>query len=131
MNDHGYRPYEESIGQRYREASTAIIRAFKQAGARVVLGSAGCVGKRPQWSKDTNATTEALNLNLCELRNIDLEIAQSEGCGFADVFWPMLNADFAARRKYGPGLCSRGKDGVHPDWVAKPSWLTLSLRGLA
>src|SRR5262245_53736536 len=36
MNDHGYRPYEEAIGQRYRMNQTAIIGAFKAAGTRVV-----------------------------------------------------------------------------------------------
>src|SRR6184192_1850967 len=45
MNDHGYRPYEPAIGERYKASSTAIVRAFKNAGARVVQGSPGCVGK--------------------------------------------------------------------------------------
>src|SRR5678810_847828 len=29
MNDHEYRPYEERIGEVYREKSTAIVEAFK------------------------------------------------------------------------------------------------------
>src|SRR2546425_9370968 len=37
MNDHRYRAYEESIGKLYREKQTAIVRAFKAHGARVVL----------------------------------------------------------------------------------------------
>ena len=45
------------------------------------------VGRRP-----TSARSTDLNLNLCELRNIDIEIAAKEGVGFADVFWPMLTA---------------------------------------
>ncbi len=118
MNDHGYRVYEESIGKRYREYQTGIVEAFKSAGARVILGSAGCVGKNPPWgSKDPAATMEALNLNLCELRNIDVEIARQEGVGFADVFWPMLTANFTARQKYGEGYALPGKDGVHPGWA--------------
>ncbi|MBI3416143.1 MAG: SGNH/GDSL hydrolase family protein [Verrucomicrobia bacterium] len=119
MNDHGYRPYEEAIGQRYRNASTAIIRAFKGAGARVVHGSPGCVGKKPGWSKDNNWTSEDLNLNLCELRNIGIEIAQAEQVGFADVFWPMLTAGFAAQQKHGTNYAIAGKDGVHPDWAGQ------------
>src|SRR5437762_10233891 len=62
MNDHGYRPYEESIGERYRLNQRAIVEAFKAAGARVVLGSAGCVGLRKDWDA---ASVEAKNLNLC------------------------------------------------------------------
>src|SRR5258707_172960 len=96
MNDHAYRPYEVSIGNRYRQSSTAIVRAFKNAGARVIQGSPGSIGKVPQWSQFKDAGKEALNLNLCELRNIDVEIAQSENVGFADVFWPMFTQDYFA-----------------------------------
>src|SRR6266487_3613116 len=90
MNDHGYRAYEEAIGKKYREKQTAIVEAFKANGARVVLGSPGCVSHKP----------EPLNLNLCELRNIDIGIGAQEKVGFADVFWPMLTAEIAARQKY-------------------------------
>lgn len=117
MNDHEYRPYEPSIGEQYRASSLAIVRAFKQAGARVVQGSPGSVGRMPPWSKATNSTMEDLNLNLCELRNIGVNIAQSEKVGFADVFWPMLTQDFAARQKYGADFAVPGKDGVHPGWA--------------
>src|SRR5213082_2414639 len=64
MNDHGYRAYEPAIGERYKASSTAIVRAFKNAGARVVQGSRGCVGKVPAWSKYGESGTETLNLNL-------------------------------------------------------------------
>ena len=114
MNDHGYRPYEPAIGQRYREASTAIVRAFKQAGARVVQGSPGCVGTKVPWS--TNAA-EAMNLSLCELRNIGLDLAAQEHARFADVFWPMLTSGFAAQQKFGADYAIAGKDAVHPDWA--------------
>jgi lysophospholipase L1-like esterase len=117
MNDHGYRVYEDAIGQKYREMSTAIVEAFKTNGARVIQGSPGCVGKTPSWSKDTNAATEALNLNLCELRNIGIDIAQHEQIGFADVFWPMLMSGYAAQEKYGTNYAIAGGDGVHPDWA--------------
>jgi hypothetical protein len=107
MNDHGYRAYEESIGKRYREKQTAIVEAFKGHNARVVLGSPGCVSHKP----------EPLNLNLCELRNIDIDIAEQEHVGFADVFWPMLTAEFAARQKYATNYNIAGGDGVHPGWA--------------
>lgn len=104
MNDHGYRAYEEAIGKRYRDKSTAIVQAFKANGVRVIQGSPGCVSKKP----------EPLNLNLCELRNIGIEIAESEQVGFADVFWPMLTAGFIAQQKYATNYPIAGGDGVHP-----------------
>jgi lysophospholipase L1-like esterase len=117
MNDHEYRAYEDRIGQTYRDSSTAIVEAFKANGARVVLGSPGCVGKVPGWQKRTNDTVMDLNLNLCQLRNIDIEIAEKQGVGFADVFWPMLTAGLEAQKRYDAGYAIAGKDGVHPGWA--------------
>ncbi|HMJ64167.1 MAG TPA: SGNH/GDSL hydrolase family protein [Candidatus Binatia bacterium] len=117
MNDHGYRPYEPSIGDRYKKYSTVIAEAFKAHNVRFVHGSPGCVGKRPNWSKDTNATTEALNKNLCTLRNIGIDIAREENVRFADVFWPMLVAGDEAQRRYATNYAIAGKDGVHPGWA--------------
>ncbi|MDB6124068.1 MAG: hypothetical protein JWQ71_3061 [Pedosphaera sp.] len=117
MNDHKYRPYEDWIGQVYSSNTTAIVEAFKANGARVVLGSPGCVGKRPGWTGSTNSTKDELNLNLCKLRNMDIDIAKKEKVGFADVFWPMLVADHFASEKYGADYCVAGKDGVHPGWA--------------
>ena len=118
MNDHGYRPYEETIGAEYRRASTAIVRAFKAHGTRVIQGSPGCVGTKAQPGWDA-AGVEAKNLNLCTLRNLGIEIAQQENVGFADVFWPMLTAGFAAQQRYDAGYAIAGKDGVHPDWAGQ------------
>jgi len=117
MNDHGYRPYEPAIGERYKKYSTAIAESFKAHHVRFVQGSPGCVGKRPNWSKDTNATTEALNQNLCTLRNIGIDIAHDENVRFADVFWPMLVAGEHAQRQYDTNYAIAGKDGVHPGWA--------------
>lgn len=114
MNDHGYRPYEKSIGDRYREAQTAIVQSFVANGARVVIGSPGVVGLRKDWDA---ASVESKNLNLCELRNIDIDIAAKNGVAFADVFWPMLNAGYQGMQKYGSDYAIAGKDGVHPGWA--------------
>ncbi|MFA5057400.1 MAG: GDSL-type esterase/lipase family protein, partial [Opitutaceae bacterium] len=118
MNDHGYRAYQPEIGERYRDTVTAIVRAFQAAGARVVLGSPGCVGRVPPWlPKDQPATVNDMNLSLCQLRNLDVVLARQEHVAFADVFWPMLTANFAARKQYGPDYAVTGRDGVHPDWA--------------
>jgi len=117
MNDHRYRPYDEANGQWYHDNYLAVARSLKTAGARVVLGSPGCVGLTPRWAPNTNAPVEELNLNLCQLRNLDVEIAAQEGFRFADVFWPMLTAGFTARQQYGENYAVAGKDGVHPGWA--------------
>lgn len=114
MNDFRYRPYEEEIGQTYRENYTRVVQAFKAAGTRVILGSPGCVGKVASWVKTAGGTVENHNQSLCTLRNIDIEIARKEGVRFADVFWPLYAAGHAAREKYGPDYAVSGKDGVHP-----------------
>ncbi len=116
MNDHGYRPYEASIGDRYRKASTGIVQSFKANGVRVIQGAPGCVGVKGQPGWDA-AGVESKNLNLCELRNIGVEIAQQEQVGFADVFWPMLQAGVTGTRRYGEGYHIAGGDGVHPGWA--------------
>jgi lysophospholipase L1-like esterase len=116
MNDHEYRPYEPRIGNTYREASTAIIDAFKAHGARVVQGSPGCVGKLPAWVKSAEGTVDDLNLNLCNLRNIGIKIAENEKVRFADVFWPMLMAGAEGQKMYGTNYAIAGSDGVHPGW---------------
>ena len=119
MNDHRYRPYDEKTAAWYREKQTGIVRAFKMAGTRVVIGSPGCVGKMPSWVKSATGTVEDLNLSLCKFRNIDIEIANGEGVRFADIFWPMFTAGAAAKQKYGADFAVAGTDGVHPGWAGQ------------
>ena len=119
MNDHEYRKYEDRIGNTYREKSAAMVAAFKANGVRLVLGSPGCVGRLPTWVKGTNGVVDDLNINLCTLRNIDVELAQKEGVRFADVFWPMLGAGYDAQQRYGSDYAIAGKDGVHPAWAGQ------------
>ena len=58
-----------------------------------------------------------LNTNLCQLRNIGIDIVQSEQVSFADVFWPMLTAEFEAHKRYDTNYWIAGWDGVHPGWA--------------
>jgi len=130
MNDHEYRAYEDRIGQTYREASTAIVRAFKARGVRVIQGAPGIVGKVPGWTRHTNDTRLDLNRNLGRLRNLGIEIAKAERVGFADVFWAMLTADATARQVYGPGYALAGEDGVHPGWAGHLVMAYAFLKGM-
>jgi lysophospholipase L1-like esterase len=117
MNDYKYRPYDEANAAWYRESYTAIVKRFKEAGVRVVLGSPGCVGKVASWVKSASGTLEEHNLHLCALRNVGIEIAAQEQARFADVFWPMFTASYAAKQKYGESYALAGTDGVHPQWA--------------
>ena len=127
MNDHGYRPYEEKIGATYRTNQDAIVRSFQEHGARVVLGSAGCVGGNKNWDA---ASVASKNINLCTLRNIDVQIAETRSANFADVFWPMLVAGYDGQQKYGTNYAIAGGDGVHPGWAGSTVMAYAFLRGL-
>lgn len=117
MNDHRYRPFDEKNAQWYSNNYAAVASSLKDSGARVVIGSPGSIGKVPPWAANNNATMEEMDLNLCQFRNIDIGIAAQEKINFADVFWPMFTAGFAAHQKYGADYALSGKDGVHPDWA--------------
>ena len=116
MNDHRYVPYADEIGALYREKMTGIARAFKAAGTRLVIGSPGTIDSVPGWVQSATGTKEDLNDSLCRLRTIGIEIARTEQTQFADIWWPMMEATFAAR-KHGPEFAVSGKDGVHPGWA--------------
>jgi lysophospholipase L1-like esterase len=130
MNDHCYGPYTEPHGLWYSNNYAAIASSLTASGARVVLGSPGCVGKVPPWAPDTNVPVEILDLNLCRLRNMDIDIAAQEKINFADVFWPMFKAGFAAHEKYGPDYAVSGKDGVHPGWAGHVIMAYAFLKGM-
>lgn len=117
MNDFHYRPYEASIGQVYASNMTDVVLDFKDAGARVVVGSPGCMGlKNPPWNFVRGTPLER-NTSLCLLRDIDIDIAGVEHTGFADVFWDMYVAQYFARQWYGTNYTLAGKDSVHPGWA--------------
>ena len=113
MNDFRYRPYDEVSDKWCRENITAVVKAFKDEGARVIVGSPGCVGKVCSWVASIG-TLEQHNQHLCMLHNIDIEVAAKERVRFADVFCPHYAAGVAARQKYGADYAIAGKDGIHP-----------------
>ncbi len=117
MNDHRYVPYADEIGKEYNKSMSAIVKKFKDNGTKVVLGSPGCVGKKPWWQGDPKITTKALNLNLLKLRNMDIEIAAEYNVAFADVYLPMFVSTYKAQTLYGSDFKVAGDDGVHPDWA--------------
>lgn len=119
MNDFRYVPYDEAIAAEYRDNLTTVARVFKESGCRLILGSSGIIDSVPSWVKTARGTQQDLNLALSKFRNIALGVAKAEQTGFADVYQPMLLADFEAKRKFGPGFKVAGKDGVHPGWAGQ------------
>lgn len=121
MNDSRYRPFDVTNGQWYDDHYTAIVRRFKQDGVRVIVGSPGCAGKLAGWVNPRAGTLEDHNLHLCALRDIALGVANREQVPFADIFWPMLQAQVfgpeqhhaTAERPYEVA----GSDGIHPNWA--------------
>jgi len=117
MNDHKYRPFDLENEQWYIQNYSRIVRNLKATGARVVLGSPGCVGDVPAWTHSHAYALDELNINLCALRDGDVALAQEEQVPFADVFWTMFRAGYAGRSRYGSNYAISGKDGVHPGWA--------------
>jgi hypothetical protein len=122
MNDFAYQPYQDWLGMRYQTNMDAIVQSFKAHGARVIVGSPGCICKIPFWAAaraqtNVNETVQNMDLSLCAFRNIDVGIAREEGVGFADVFWPLLTAFTELQSEYGTNYNLCGPDGVHPHWA--------------
>ncbi len=129
MNDHGYQPYKDSIGEAYRSNMLAVVEAFKAHSVRVVLGSPGTIAKIPWWEAGKYQVGD-LNQNLGRLRNIDVEIARQENVNFADIYMPLLSGGAAARQKYGEKYELNGNDGIHPDWAGHIIMAYAFLKGL-
>jgi lysophospholipase L1-like esterase len=117
MNDHKYRTFDMENEQWYADNYSAIARNLRNAGAVVVLGSPGCVGKVPAWTKSGAYTLDELNVNLCAFRDCDVALAREMQDPFADVFWTMFKAGYEGQTRYGTNYAIAGKDGVHPGWA--------------
>ena len=121
MNDSRYRPFDVTNGQWYEDHYTAIVRRFKDQDVRVIVGSPGCAGKIAGWVNSRAGTLDDHNLHLCALRDIAIGVAEREQVGFADIFWPMLQAQVFAPGQHGATAEMpyevAGDDGIHPDWA--------------
>lgn len=134
MNDSKYRPYDELNGVWFRENLTAVVRELKAKGAQVVVGSPGIAEKYAVWVAARAGTLDEHNLHLGTLRDIAIDVAETEQTRFADVFWPMLKSGFTARARYGGNpdqpYFLAGGDGIHPGWAGQLVMAYAFLRGL-
>lgn len=113
MNDGGYSPMDEAKARRYREATRAIVRTFKEAGVRtIIVGSPGAVDT--DFFKRVPGGAEMYNKTLSELRDIARQVAEEEGVHFANVFDAMYGTMGKAKAKLGSGYNVCGADGFHP-----------------
>ncbi len=136
MNDSRYRPFDVTNGRWYEDHYTAIVRRFKERNVRVVVGSPGCAGKLATWVKSRVGTLQQHNLHLCALRDIAIGVAEQEGVRFADVFWPMYQAQVFAPDQHNATeqdpYWVAGEDGIHPGWAGHVvmAWAMLRSFGL-
>ncbi|MCA8988549.1 MAG: SGNH/GDSL hydrolase family protein [Planctomycetaceae bacterium] len=136
MNDSRYRPFDVTNGQWYADHYTAIVRRFKQHNVRVVVGSPGCAGKIAEWVKSRSGNLEQHNIHLCALRDIAMGVAERENVRFADIFWPMYQAQVLAPAQHHAtaekAYLVAGQDGIHPGWAGQVimAWTFLRSLGL-
>ena len=133
MNDFKYRPFDVNNADWYMDRYSQVVKNLEASGARVVLGSPGCVGKVPSWTKSGAYSRDELNINLCAFRDLDMALAEKVNARFADVFWPLFKAGYEGQLRYGttnaPYQIS-GKDGVHPGWAGHTVMAYAYLRAL-
>lgn len=116
MNDGGYTAADPATEQRYREALTRIVDAFKNGHTRsVILGSPGVVDSR--YFKNAHhpeVSAEVYNTTLGRLGGIAKEVAEAQGMPFADLHTPMMAAMLKAKAELGDAFPLAGwVDGVH------------------
>ena len=119
MNDGGYRPYEESIGQTYAGRMLAIVSNLLGMGVSVVVvGSPGAVDtkyfQRASGAFGAQSAADGYNASLGQLRDLDEKLAARLKLPFADVHGAMTGAMTRAKAALGTDYDVCGRDGVHP-----------------
>jgi lysophospholipase L1-like esterase len=114
MNDGGYSPMDDAKAKRYRDATRAIVKTFKEAGVRtIIVGSPGAVDT-DFFRREIPGAPEMYNKTLSALRDIARQVAEEEGVLFANVFDAMHGTMGKAKAKLGNGYNVCGADGFHP-----------------
>lgn len=117
MNDGSYRPFNDEIGNNYRDNMRKVITGLKQLGVKtIVAGSPGAVDTT-YFRRDNFAPLsggEGYNLSLGKLRDIDRALASELNVQFADVHQPIVDVMAKAKAALGNDFDVCGRDGVHP-----------------
>ncbi len=111
MNDGGYAALTPERADLYKTSLEGIVKTFKDNGVRfLVVGGPGAV--------DTDSfkriSPDIYNKTLSDLTAIAKEIAEKNGCAFANVHDVMIDVMAKAKAKLGNTYLVAGGDGVHP-----------------
>lgn len=113
MNDGGYQPYRDAIGENYEKNMLDVITGLKAAGVeKIVVGSPG--GVDPDYFVRPALKGEVYNENLASLRDIARKLATRESLAFANVHDAMMEALPKSKTALGKAYAPFGRDGFHP-----------------
>lgn len=118
MNDGGYQPWKESIGQGYEANMKRILQGFAKLGLKhVIVGSPGAVDSKffgPRANFGTVNSAVGYNDTLAHLRDVAKKLAAENKLGFADVHAAMFEPMPKAKAALGENYPVCGGDGFHP-----------------
>jgi len=113
MNDGYYAPLTEASASEYRNGMTRLVNELSSNGVRmVIVGSPGAVDTK--WFKNDTDKAKMYNQTLAGLRDIAKQVADDNGCVFANVHDLMIDVMDKAKKKYGDKYPLAGTDGIHP-----------------
>lgn len=118
MNDGGYQPWKDSIGQNYENNMRNVVKQLSAAGVKhIIVGSPGAVdskffGTRASFGSQNSAA--GYNATLAHLRDIAQKLAVENKQTFANVHNAMFDAMPKAKAALGDDYPVCGTDGFHP-----------------
>ncbi|MFM8470451.1 MAG: SGNH/GDSL hydrolase family protein [Limisphaerales bacterium] len=118
MNDGGYQPWKDSIGQGYEANMRNVLKQLAAAGVKhIVVGSPGAVdskffGVRASFGGKDSAA--GYNDTLAHLRDIAQKLATENKLAFANVHNAMFDAMPKAKAALTENYPVCGGDGFHP-----------------
>ncbi len=118
MNDGGYQPWKDAIGQSYEANMRNVLKKLAAIGVKtIVVGSPGAVDTyffRPGLTMGETPAHVAYNDTLAHLRDIDRKLADEHKQLFADVHGAMYSTMQKAQAALGNTYDVCGRDGFHP-----------------
>jgi len=113
MNDGYYAPLTEATASEYRNGLTRLVGEFASNGVRmVIVSSPGAVDTK--WFRNDANKATMYNQTLAGLRDVAKQVADENGCVFANAHDLMIDVMAKAKKKYGDKYPVAGTDGVHP-----------------
>ncbi|NBV24835.1 MAG: hypothetical protein EBS05_23310 [Proteobacteria bacterium] len=118
MNDGGYQPWKDGIGQAYEGNMRNVLKQLTAAGVKhIVVGSPGAVDSKffaPRPAFGGKDSAAGYNDTLAHLRDIAKKLADENHQTFANVHNAMFDAMPKAKAALGEDFPVCGGDGFHP-----------------